>query len=101
MRACLTHAKICAHLRAQMPAMMGHESKQKKLLANIEGEFTKCHHEHQIPRGDLPNPRRFREIMEGMQLWKWTKVDKKQMKALEEVLTVDIPEVMRQFDNPF
>ena len=36
-----------------------------------------------------------------MQLWKWTKVDKKQMKALEEVLTVDIPEVMRQFDNPF
>ena len=83
-RACLTHAKICAHLRAQMPAMMGHESKQKKLLANIEGEFTKCHHEHQIPRGDLPNPRRFREIMEGMQLWKWTKVDKKQMKALEE-----------------
>ena len=100
-RACLTHAKICAHLRAQMPAMMGHESKQKKLLANIEGEFTKCHHEHQIPRGDLPNPRRFREIMEGMQLWKWTKVDKKQMKALEEVLTVDIPEVMRQFDNPF
>ena len=29
------------------------------------------------------------------------KVDKKQMKALEEVLSVDIPEIMRRFDNPF
>ena len=28
-------------------------------------------------------------------------VDKKQMKALEEVLSVDIPEVMRRFDDPF
>jgi EH domain-containing protein 1 len=29
------------------------------------------------------------------------KVDKRQMKALEEVLSVDIPDVMRRFDNPF
>ena len=25
----------------------------------------------------------------------------RQMKALEEVLSVDIPDVMRRFDNPF
>ena len=49
----------------------------------------------------MPHPRRFREIMQGMQIWKWPKLDKKQLQKLEEVLTVDVPEVMKSFDNPF
>ena len=100
-RAALPHARIMAHLRKQMPVMTGFAEKQKKLLDNIEGEFEKCVHEYTLPRGDLPNPRRFREIVSGMQIWKFPKVDKKQLKALEEVLTVDLPAVMKQFDNPF
>jgi|UniRef100_A0A7S0X8V2 EH domain-containing protein 1 len=100
-RAALTHARIIAHLRKQMPVMTGHAEKQKKLLANIEAEFEKCVHEHQLPRGDLPNPKRFREIVSGMQIWKFPKVDKKAMKVLEEVLTVDLPAVLKLFDNPF
>ena len=31
----------------------------------------------------------------------YLEVDKKAIKALEEVLTVDLPAVMKQFDNPF
>jgi EH domain-containing protein 1 len=54
-----------------------------------------------IARGDLPNPKRFRDIMKDMEIWKFPKIDKKAMKALEEVLTVDIPAVMKKFDNPF
>lgn len=100
-RACLTHAKIVSHFRKQMPVMTGHADRQKKLMANIEREFETCMHEHQIPRGDMPHPRRFREIMQGMQIWKWPKLDKKQLQKLEEVLTVDVPEVMKSFDNPF
>jgi EH domain-containing protein 1 len=100
-RAALTHARIVTHLKKQMPAMMGHESKQKKLLGRIEEEFTKCVHEYTIARGDLPNPKRFRDIMKDMEIWKFPKIDKKAMKALEEVLTVDIPAVMKKFDNPF
>ena len=100
-RAGLTHARIVTHLKKQMPAMMGHESKQKKLLGRIEEEFTKCVHEYTIARGDLPNPKRFRDIMKDMEIWKFPKIDKKAMKALEEVLTVDIPAVMKKFDNPF
>ena len=57
-RAALTHARIIAHLRKQMPVMTGFAEKQKKLLDNIEAEFEKCVHEYQLPRGDLPNPRR-------------------------------------------
>ena len=100
-RACLTHAKIIAHLRKQMPLMTGHADKQRRLMDNLETEFQACVHEHHIPRGDMPNPRRFRDIMKGIQIWKLPKVDKKQMQMLEEVLTVDLPRVMREFDNPF
>ena len=39
--------------------------------------------------------------MGRMQIWKWPKLDKKQLQKLEEVLTVDVPEVMKSFDNPF
>ena len=73
-RAALTHARIMAHLRKQMPVMTGFAEKQKKLLENLEGEFEKCVHEYQLPRGDLPNPKRFREIVSGMQIWKFPKV---------------------------
>lgn len=100
-RAALTHARIISHLRKQMPVMTGFAEKQKKLLDNIEAEFEKCVHEFQLPRGDLPNPRRFRDILSGMQIWKFPKVDKKAIKALEDVLTVDLPAVMKHFDNPF
>jgi len=100
-RACVTHAKLIAHLRKQMPLMAGHAEKQKKLLDNIENEFQQCVHEHAIPRGDMPNPKRFKEIMKGIQIWKLPKIDKKAMQALEEVLTTDLPRVMREFDNPF
>jgi EH domain-containing protein 1 len=100
-RACLTHAKIIAHLRKQMPLMTGHADKQRRLMDNLETEFQACVHEHHIPRGDMPNPRRFKDIMKGIQIWKLPKVDKKQMQMLEEVLTVDLPRVMREFDNPF
>ena len=100
-RACVTHAKIMTHLRGKMPLMAGHESKQKKLLGRLDKEFEECVHAHLIPKGDLPNERRFAEICKGMPIWKMPKVDKKQMKALEEVLSVDIPEIMRRFDNPF
>ena len=100
-RACVTHAKIMTHLRGKMPLMAGHESKQKKLLGRLDKEFEECVHSHQIPKGDLPNERRFAEICKGIPIWKMQKVDKRQMKALEEVLSVDIPDVMRRFDNPF
>jgi EH domain-containing protein 1 len=100
-RACLTHAKIVTHLRKQMPLMTGHADKQRRLMENLETEFQACVHEHHIPRGDMPNPRRFRDIMKGIQIWKLPKVDKKQMQTLEEVLTLDLPRVMREFDNPF
>ena len=100
-RACMTHAKIIAHLRKQMPVLTGHADKQKRLLDDVEIQFQQCIHEHNIPRGDMPNPKRFREIMKGIQVWKLPKIDKKQMQALEEVLSVDLPRVMREFDNPF
>jgi len=34
-----------------------------------------------LPRGDLPNVARFREIISGMQIWKLPKIEKKQMKV--------------------
>lgn len=46
-----------------MPAMFGGEEKQRKLMGRLEKEFEKCQMEYQLPRGDLPNVDRYRQML--------------------------------------
>ena len=92
---------IIGDLWKQMPTAFGHDKKQKKLLANIHDEFGKTTLEHNLPPGDMPNPDRFAEILEPMQIHKFPRVDKKALSSIEEILTNDIPSLMQRFGNPF
>ena len=100
-RALRTHMLIMSDLWKQMPTAFGHEKKQKKLLANIHDEFRKTMLENNLPPGDLPNPERFANILEAMQIHKFPKVDKRALQTIDEVLQQDIPSLMSRFGNPF
>jgi EH domain-containing protein 1 len=100
-RAARTHMILAGSLRKQMPAMFGGEEKQRKLLGRLEKEFEKCQLEFQLPRGDLPNPDRYRSMLVNFDLNKFPKLDKKNVDILDAVLSQDLPAIMRQFDNPF
>ena len=62
------HCLIVAHLRKQMPTMMGKAKKQEQLLANLEAEFEKVRIEHRLPVGDFPGVNGFREILRSFDL---------------------------------
>jgi len=57
--------------------------------------------EHHLPVGDFPNVHKFREIVRAYDMSKFPKLSKKHLAKFDEVLQVDIPNLLKQFDNPF
>ena len=101
-RAAKIHCLIVSHLRQSFGMMtMNKKDVQKKLLRNLEGEFAKIQRKEQLPPGDFPDPGRYRQILQSFDLWKFPKYEPKQLKVLDTVLSTDIPNLLREFDNPF
>ena len=51
--------------------------------------------------GDFPDVGRYREILAAFDLSNFPKLKDKDIKSLEDVLSVDIPNLVKQFDNPY
>jgi EH domain-containing protein 1 len=91
------HAHLINHLRQQF-GMFGKSKDQKRMLEDdkLAEHFRAVQQAHRLPVGDFPNMRRFREQVEKFEIWKFNKLDKKQLAAMEEVLSRDIPALMRK-----
>jgi EH domain-containing protein 1 len=50
-RAAKIHTLIIGHLRKQMPAMMGKQKAQEKLLRELPTHFAHVQREHHLPAG--------------------------------------------------
>ena len=50
-RAAKIHCLIMGHLRKQMPAMMGKQKAQEKLLRDLATQFSHVQREHHLPAG--------------------------------------------------
>ncbi len=50
-RAAKIHCLIMGHLRKQMPAMMGKQKAQEKLLRDLPNQFSYVQREHHLPAG--------------------------------------------------
>lgn len=51
--------------------------------------------------GDFPDVNRYREILAAFDLSTFPKLRDKDIKNIEDVLSQDIPSLVRQFDNPY
>ncbi|KAL3143092.1 hypothetical protein ABBQ38_003366 [Trebouxia sp. C0009 RCD-2024] len=100
-RAAKIHILIMGHLRKKMPAMMGKQKAQEKLLANLQTEFGMVQREYHLPAGDFPDVVRYREILQAYDITAFPKLRESMLKAIEDSLSVDIPSLVRQFDNPY
>ncbi|KAK9806972.1 hypothetical protein WJX72_009114 [[Myrmecia] bisecta] len=100
-RAAKIHILIMGHLRKQMPVMMGKQKAQAKMMDNLAHEFAQVQREYHLPAGDFPNVARYREILSAYDLANFPKLKDNTIKTLEDVLSVDIPNLVRQFDNPY
>ena len=50
-RAAKIHVMIMGHLRGKMPAMMGKQKAQDKMLRNLADHFSIVQREHHLPLG--------------------------------------------------
>ncbi|KAG5398118.1 hypothetical protein IGI04_019932 [Brassica rapa subsp. trilocularis] len=100
-RAAKIHAYIISHLKKEMPAIMGKAKAQQKLLDNLEDVFGKVQREHHLPKGDFPNVDQFREVLSGYNFDKFEKLKPKMLQTVDDMLGYDIPELLKNFKNPY
>ena len=61
-RSVKVHAHIVHYLRKQLPLTWGKQEKQARLLARLDKEFVNCARRYNLPRGDFPALRPFRQV---------------------------------------
>ncbi|KAI8814591.1 P-loop containing nucleoside triphosphate hydrolase protein [Cladochytrium replicatum] len=91
------HALIISHLKSEMPQMWGKGSKQNSLIENLEAEFEKLSRQHQLARGDFPDPTHFKEKLANHKIDKFAKLDKKMLTMVDEAIGQDLPKLMQEF----
>jgi len=92
-RMCKVHVLVLHHLRSQF-GMFGKSKTQTKLLDNLLDEFKKVQKEHGLPAGDFPNIQKFKEALAHFQIHKFPKLNKKQLAAMDQLTSQDIPRLM-------
>ena len=51
--------------------------------------------------GDFPAPQRYAEILQSYDLTQFPKLDKSALAAIDGALSIDIPNLVAKFDNPY
>ncbi|XP_052141399.1 EH domain-containing protein 1-like [Oryza glaberrima] len=100
-RAAKIHAYIIGHLKKEMPAMMGKAKAQQRLIDNLGDEFAKVQREYHLPAGDFPDVEHFKEVLGGYNIDKFEKMKPKLVQAVDDMLAYDIPELLKNFRNPY
>nr|XP_027088073.1 EH domain-containing protein 2-like isoform X1 [Coffea arabica] len=101
-RAAKIHAYIMSHLKKEMPSLMGKAKTQQRLIDNLEDVFAKVQKEFHLPAGDFPSVEHFREVLKsGYKIDDFEKMKPKLIQAVDDMLGYDIPELLRNFRNPY
>ena len=89
-----TLAYIIGHLKAQMPAMMGREKKQKKLIADLPNVFRAIMKKYDLSPGDFPDINQFMAKLNESKFAEFNTLKDVQIAELDKVLNEDIPSLM-------
>ncbi|XP_059624560.1 EH domain-containing protein 1-like [Cornus florida] len=100
-RAAKIHAYIISQLKKEMPTMMGKAKTQQRLIDNLENVFAKVQREFHLPAGDFPDVEHFREVLNGYSIDKFEKLKPKMIQTVDDMLGYDIPELLKNFRNPY
>lgn len=94
MRACKVHAYIIAHLREQMPYMMGIAKKQKELIAGLGEVFKTVLKKYNLAPGDFPDIEDFRAKLKELDFTKFSALKPKVIDEIDTVMGIDFPRLM-------
>ncbi|KAK8664909.1 hypothetical protein V6N13_084678 [Hibiscus sabdariffa] len=100
-RAAKINAYIISHLKKEMPSMMGKAKAQQRLIDNLQDEFAKVQREYHLPAGDFPSVEHYREVLNNYSIDKFEKLKPKMIQAVDDMLGYEIPELLKNFRNPY
>mmetsp|Transcript_8387 Transcript_8387/g.19851 ORF Transcript_8387/g.19851 Transcript_8387/m.19851 type:complete len:566 (+) Transcript_8387:99-1796(+) len=89
-----TLSYIIGHLKAQMPALMGKEKKQQKLINDLPNVFRTILKKYNLSPGDFPDIAKFSSKLKEVQFSEFKTISEKHLEELERCLTSDIPKLM-------
>jgi GTPase SAR1 family protein len=99
-RSVKVHAYIIHYLRKQLPYTWGKREKQKRLIGRLESEMMAAARRYGLPKGDFPSIAPFRQaLLEIKDLSDFPKLDKKLIREMDKVFSVDIPELLEKARN--
>ncbi|KAA3677200.1 EH domain-containing protein 1 [Paragonimus westermani] len=89
------HAYIIAHLKNEMPALMGREAKKRELITNLSQVYETLSRTHHISIGDFPNVTRMQETLALHDFRSFSNLQPKLIKAVDEMLANDMAKLMQ------
>ena len=96
-RSVKVHAYIIHYLRKQLLHTGGKREKQKRLIARLESEFAGAARRYGLPKGDFPSLEPFRKkLLEIKDLSEFPKLDKRAVREMDKVFSVDIPDLLEK-----
>lgn len=99
-RSVKVHAYIIHYLRKQLPYTFGKRDKQRRLIGRLESEFTAAARRYGLPKGDFPDVAPFRQaLLEIKDLSEFPKLDKRLVREMDKVFSVDIPDLLEKAKN--
>jgi GTPase SAR1 family protein len=94
-----TLAYIIAHLKQQMPSLMGKDKKQNKLIADLPNVFRTILKKNNLAPGDFPDITAFSSKLRDVKFSEFSSLSQKQIDGLDEVLNRDIPALMEELPS--
>jgi len=98
-RSVKVHAYIVHYLRKQLPYNpWGRRDKQVRLLSRLERELTMCARRYELPKGDFPTIPPLRKAFSEIKDWtsEFPKLDKRMVKEMDKVFSIDIPDLLEK-----
>mmetsp|Transcript_29881 Transcript_29881/g.49293 ORF Transcript_29881/g.49293 Transcript_29881/m.49293 type:complete len:565 (-) Transcript_29881:135-1829(-) len=94
-----TLAYIIGYLKSQMPALMGKEKKQQKLINDLPNVFRTILKKYNLAPGDFPDIGKFSEKLREAKFSEFSTVSEKQIAELDGVLNNEIPSLMEMLPS--
>jgi GTP-binding protein EngB required for normal cell division len=92
-------AYIIGHLKSQMPAVMGKEKKQSKLIADMPNVFRTIMKKHNLAPGDFPDINKFSEKLKETKFGEFQTLKMEQIQLLEDCLSGHLPKLMEELPS--
>jgi len=79
------------------PAFFGKDEKRLQLINHLPEEFVKIQRQYKIPQGDIPDVKKYQEILRESDFSKFPKLNARMIEQMDEVLSVDLTALLAKF----